>query len=102
MSTLAGDTTVHSFDALDYVGTDPLARDQAQSGRLHEPNLMITSIDPITGNDIERFEGSPFIVDGNMTIYFESEETRQAYMDLPMDHPVPLPDNPDEDWVAEG
>jgi hypothetical protein len=41
-------------------------------------------------------------VDGNIVMYFESEETRQAYLDTPVDHPVPLPDNPVDDWVAEG
>lgn len=102
MSTQTRDTTIHSFNALDYVGTDPLERDQGQSSRLHEPGMMITSIDPITGRDIENLEGHPYIVDGNITIYFESEQTRQAYLDLPIDHPVRLPDNPHEDWVAEG
>ena len=102
MSTQTRDTTIHSFNALDYVGTDPLARDQGQSGRLHQPDMMITSIDPISGRDIDGLAGRPYIVDGNITIYFESEENRQAYIDTPMDHPLRLPDNPDEDWVAEG
>ena len=93
---------IHDFNSLAYVGTDPLPRDRAGSHRLHEPEHMITTIDPITGKDIDNLEGRPYIVDGNMTIYFESEATRQEYLDMPMDHPVPLPDNPVDEWVAEG
>lgn len=96
------DSTVHSYDALNYVATDPDIRDRLQSRRLHEPGLMINSIDPITGRDIDDVSGHPYHVDGNLVIYFESEETRKEYLDMPLDHPVPLPDNPDEDWVAEG
>jgi len=93
---------VHLFESLDYVATDPLPRDSAQSQRLHQPEEMISSIDPITGRDIEDLEGLPYLVDGNLVIYFESEQTRQAYLDTPIDHPLPLPDNPVDDWVAEG
>ncbi len=95
-------TTVHNFDSLAYVATDAMPRDQEQTHRLHEPELMISTIDPITGRDIGDLEGRPYIVDGNLVIYFESDETRQEYLDTPIDHPVPLPDNPTEDWVAEG
>jgi hypothetical protein len=94
--------TVHHFDAINYVATDPDQRDREQSHRLHEPQWMITTIDPITGKDIQDLSGRPHIVDGNIVMYFESEETRQAYLDTPIDHPFKLVDNPDEDWVAEG
>jgi hypothetical protein len=95
-------TTVHSHTSVNYVGTDPAVRDRGQSHRLHEPGLMISTIDPITGRDIEDLAGRPYHVDGNMVMYFESEKTRQEYLDMPLDHPVPLPDNPDEDGEAEG
>lgn len=93
---------VHAFDALNYVGTEALPRDVEQSRRLHEPAQMLTCIDPITGHDIDDLSGHPYIVDGNVTMYFESEETRQAYLDTPIDHPFPLVDNPYEDGEAEG
>ena len=96
------DRNVHRYDALNYVATDPDTRDRLQSRRIHEPGLMINSIDPISGRDIDDLSGHPYHVDGNLVIYFESEETRKEYLDMPLDHPVPLPDNPDEDWVAEG
>ena len=95
-------STIRRFDSLNYVATDPETRDQTQSQRLHEPSVLMSTIDPISGRDISEFEGKPYIVDGNMVMYFESEENKQAYLDTPMDHPVRLPDNPTEDWVAEG
>jgi hypothetical protein len=102
MTTETTHDTVHRFDALNYVATEPEARDREQSQRLHEPEWMITTIDPISGRDILDMSGRPHIVDGNILIYFETEENRQAYLDTPIDHPVKLPDNPYEDWVAEG
>ncbi len=95
-------TTVHNLNALNYVGTDALPREAQQSRRLHEPGQMLTDIDPITGRDIEDLYGKPYIVDGNVVMYFETEATRQEYRDTPIDHPFPLIDNPYEDGEAEG
>lgn len=71
-------------------GNNMLQRDKEQTHRLHEPAHMDSSIDPITGHDIivDR-ERHPHIDDGNVTIYFETEQTRKAYLDMPVDHPVP-------------
>lgn len=96
------DASIRGNATFNYVATDPLPRDIEQSHRLHEPEQMLTSIDPITGRDIEDLAGKPYLVDGNVTIYFESEETRQAYIDTPVDHPFRLVDNPDEEGEAEG
>lgn len=95
-------TTIHGFDRANYVATDNLPRDIEQSHRLHEPTTIRSSIDPITAHDIGDREGKPYLVDGNVTMYFQSEETRQAYLDTPVDHPFPLIDNPYEDGEAEG
>lgn len=81
---------------------DFLQRDQEPSHNLHEPQSMISTIDPITGRDIGSVEGKPSIVDGNMTMYFESEQTRQAYIDTNKSHTLNLPDNSTEDGEAEG
>ncbi len=91
-----------AFDASNGAASDVLLRDQGQSHRLHEPGLMISSVDPITGQEIEDLAGRPYIIDGNMVIYFESIETRQAYRDIPIDHPFKLQDNSDQDGEAEG
>ena len=94
--------TVHRHDSLNYVATDYLERDREQSRRLHEPESMITNIDPITGRDIPDWRNHPHLIDGNVTIYFETDATRQAYLDEPIDQPFPLVDNPYEEGEAEG
>jgi hypothetical protein len=67
------------YENLNWFASDPLTRDQAQSHRLHEPEHLINTIDPITGRDIEDVMSHPSLVDGNLTIYFESEVSRSAY-----------------------
>lgn len=96
------DSTVHNFNALNYVGADSLPRDREQSHRLHEPEQQLTDIDPMTGHDIEDLYGKPYIVDGNVVMYFESEATRQEFRDMPINHPFPLIDNPHEDGDGGG
>ncbi len=58
-----------------------------------QPDHMITNIDPITGNDIQNVEGHPFIQDGNVTIYFESEETKKAFIEMPLTNTHTLKDS---------
>ena len=79
------------FDAINWVATPPLPRDQEQSHRLHEPDHLINTIDPITGLDIVDVRGHPSIVDGKLTIYFESEETKAEFTHTPMNHPYEHP-----------
>lgn len=50
---------------------------------------MITStIDPITMNDVTDLENAPYVVEGEgdnaLKIYFESEENRREYLDIPV------------------
>jgi len=75
------------FEFANWVATDALPRDRTQSQRLHEPAYRIDTIDPITGENIPDIEGHPSVVDGNLTIYFATEATRKAYLDMPLDHP---------------
>jgi hypothetical protein len=93
---------VHRHDMLNYVATGCLPRDQQQSRRLPEPERIMTNIDPITGRDIGDVHRHPYLVDGNVTMYFETEATRQEYIDMPIDHPFRLQDNPTDEWVANG
>ena len=88
------------FEYLNWVAADPLPRDQTQSHRLHEPDHRISTIDPMTGDDIEDVTTHPSLVDGNLTIYFETEATRRAFMEMPLNHPslhlpYPAPDDAD-------
>jgi len=88
------------FEFANWVATDPLPRDRTQSKLLHEPKFRIDSIDPMTGANIEDVTGHPSVEDGNLTIYFETQETRQAYLDMPIDHPslrIPFAANDDDD-----
>lgn len=87
------------FGEIGWISKSALPRDQGQSHRLHEPASMISSIDPVSGHDVMGMTGHPSIIDGILTIYFESEETRTAYMNTPLNHPYNrLPGEPaDED-----
>lgn len=75
------------FGFPNWVATDALPRDRMQSQRLHEPEYRIDTIDPMTGENIQDIEGHPSAVDGNLTIYFATEATRKAYLDMPLNHP---------------
>lgn len=72
-----------SFDA-----SNIMERDKEQSHRLHEPSSISSHTDPITGNDVIATTDHPYVVDGILSVYFESEETRRAYLDTPFNHPV--------------
>jgi hypothetical protein len=45
----------------------------------------------MTGNDIGDVTGHPSLVDGNLTIYFESEITKAEYQHTPVNHPYEHP-----------
>ena len=86
-STFPGTATALKFESLNWVGANPMPRDQAQSHRVHEPEHRINTIDPMTGNDIKDVTSHPSLEDGNLTVYFETEATRKSYVDMPLDHP---------------
>ena len=75
------------FEELNWVASSALLRDREQSHRLHEPDHLIGTIDPMTGRDIIDVIGHPSLVDGNLTIYFESEETKAEFKEMPLNHP---------------
>lgn len=82
-----------SIESLNWRASNYLPRDCDQSRRLHEPNLMISSVDPMTGIEIADLSGHPYIVDGNMVSYFAIEATRREFQDMPIEHPFHLIDN---------
>ncbi len=75
------------FGELNWVASSALPRDREQSHRLHEPDHLICTIDPITGRDIINVIGYPSLEDGNLTIYFESEKTMAEFKKIPLNHP---------------
>lgn len=88
------------FEHLNWVASDPLPRDQTQSRRLHEPTSRMYTTDPMTNRDIGDLAGHPSLTDGNLTIYFETEATRKAYLEMPVNHPntcLPYPASVDDD-----
>ena len=68
---------------------DALPRDQGQSQLIHEPTYRIYATDPMTGVDIQDVMHHPSLLDGNLTVYFESDASRQAYQSMPLNHPTP-------------
>jgi hypothetical protein len=48
--------------------------------------VIITTTDPITGEEIRNSEFKPFVIEGRghlaIKIHFESEETRRQYLDI--------------------
>lgn len=75
------------FEDLNWVATGALLRDQEQSHRLHEPDHLVNTIDPMTGRDIWNLGEHPSLVDGKLTIYFESEESKAAFEKMHLNHP---------------
>ena len=53
--------------------------------------MIVTTIDPVTGRRVQDLKHHPFIVEGGgaakTKIYFESEATRQAYLEAQPDDP---------------
>ena len=68
-----------------------------------------STTDPITGRDVIDTTNKPFVVESgpndDLTIYFESEESKRRYLNTPVerpiDHHVNL-DNPTDIMIDEG
>jgi len=46
--------------------------------------MRICTLDPISMNDVTDIENAPFVIDGDLKIYFESEANKNEYLDIPM------------------
>lgn len=69
----------------------------------------VETTDPITGRDITDLTGKPYIVDRGseeeLVIYFESEDTRRQFLEIPVEHPIEHRlnlDNPTDVIIPEG
>ena len=51
--------------------------------------MRTQTTDPITGNDLNDLENAPYVIEGRgedaLKIYFESEESRQTYLDVELE-----------------
>ncbi len=52
---------------------------------------IISTTDPINGFNITDVKNQPHVVEGDntndLTIYFETQTSRQTYLDIPVEHP---------------
>ena len=71
---------------------------------------IICKTDPISGKDLSNITGLPHVThrsdETSLTIYFESENNRHTYLEVPVEHPtselsVNL-DNPTDEMIDEG
>lgn len=69
----------------------------------------VETTDPITGRDITDLTGKPYIVDRGsekeLVIYFESEDSRRQFLEIPVEHPIEHRlnlDNPTDVIIPEG
>ena len=53
--------------------------------------MRVSTTDPISGNDVKDLANAPFVIEGAgdsaLKIYFESERSRHAYLDVELEHP---------------
>lgn len=65
-----------------------------------------TTLDPITLHDVHNPEQHPCLYEGDgengLEIYFESEQTKQMYLDMELEDRKVIGGNDSEDYVAEG
>ena len=68
--------------------------------------IIRTTTDPMTMNEVTSPSEHPCVYEGDgengLEIYFESEQTRQDYLDLQPHDPKILKGDDSEDYVAEG
>jgi len=92
--------TFTSLQHFDWRATETLQRDKEQSHLLHEPKFRIMTTDPITGNVVENYMDHCCLIDGNLSIYFETEENCKEYQNMDFNHPclrLPFPATNDDD-----
>lgn len=68
--------------------------------------IIRTTLDPISLHDVPDPEHHPCVYEGDgdngLEIYFESEENRQAYLNMQPQGHVVLQGNDSDDYIAEG
>ncbi|MEW6330364.1 MAG: hypothetical protein AB1560_02785 [Pseudomonadota bacterium] len=71
---------------------------------------IVCKTDPISGQELSGIAGLPSVThrsdETSLTIYFESEHNRHAYLEMPVEHPISELsvnlDNPTDDMIDEG
>jgi len=100
MNTPLKTSSFSNLQHFDWRAMEALQRDQEQSRLLHEPKFRIMTTDPMTGNYVKNHIDHCSLMDGNLSIYFETEESCKEYQNLPFNHPnlhLPYPASNDDD-----
>lgn len=90
----------NNLQHFDWHATEILQRDKEQSHLLHEPKFRIMTTDPISGLDVEDYMSHCSLLDGNLTVYFETEANCNEYKNMQFNHPnqcLPYPATDDDD-----
>lgn len=100
MDTPSTPPTSTNLQHFDWRATEALQRDKEQSHLLHEPKFRIMTTDPMTGNYVKNHIDHCSLMDGNLSIYFETEESCKQYQNIELNHPnlrLPYPATNDDD-----
>ena len=46
--------------------------------------MRISTLDPISMNDVQDTSTAPYVIEGDLKIYFESEENKNEYLEIPV------------------
>lgn len=46
--------------------------------------MRVSTLDPISMNDVKDTETAHYVIDGDLKIYFESEANKNEYLDIPL------------------
>jgi hypothetical protein len=49
--------------------------------------MRTETTDPITGHDVSDLPHAPFVIDGDLKIYFESEQSKAEFLGIEVEHP---------------
>lgn len=87
MANLVSPAKIHALLHFYPMPFDSLPRDKGQSNLLHELKTRLSNIDPMSGKDISGVLSHPSLADGSLTFYFQTEQTRKDYINMPLNHP---------------
>jgi hypothetical protein len=49
--------------------------------------MRVSTTDPISLNDVKDLSKAPFVVEGDLKIYFENERNKAEYLGIEVEHP---------------
>ena len=49
--------------------------------------MIVETTDPITGHAVKDLEHAPYVLDGDLKIYFETEQSKQEFLGIEVEQP---------------